>query len=291
MRFSQFLSILLPVFVITTNTSLSNGQVNTLPRCGTQAADKGFGKALERVKAYENAIRLRTREDVDSGQRGSLHSLDVTVHFHTVSSTEKVGAITDDALKAQFGVLRKTYADYDINLHWNGIVASQTVDDWLAKFTWPITSDRVAQKRDFLSSTRLGGYDELNFYFYTDMAVGAWGSCNVAKENVTVNFDDIVFREDGCNINYLSLPGGPHPVVNLGYTVVHEAGHWFGLQHVFSTFACDDVGDTIDDTPATSEPTTGCPIRKDSCQDMPGLDPIHNFMDYSDDAWSDLFCL
>ena len=38
----------------------------------------------------------------------------------------------------------------------------------------------------------------------------------------------------------------------------------------------------VQDTPAEAEPSFGCDIGKDTCKD-PGSDPIHNFMDYSDD--------
>lgn len=93
------------------------------------------------------------------------------------------------------------------------------------------------------------------------------------------------FREDGCDINADALPGSPFKQVNQGFTSVHEAGHWLGLLHTFQTYACDDTGDMVDDTPASSIDSVGCPIGKDSCPDSPGLDPIHNFMDYSDDSW------
>jgi hypothetical protein len=47
---------------------------------------------------------------------------------------------------------------------------------------------------------------------------------------------------------------------SLGKTATHEIGHWLGLLHA------------------------GCPADKDTCRE-PGLDPIHNYMDYSWDSW------
>lgn len=42
-------------------------------------------------------------------------------------------------------------------------------------------------------------------------------------------------------------------------------------------------GDRVDDTPAMSVPTSGCPESKDTCVKEHGLDAIHNFMDSSFD--------
>jgi len=39
----------------------------------------------------------------------------------------------------------------------------------------------------------------------------------------------------------------------------------------------------VDDTPAQASPTSGCPEGRDSCP-AAGLDPIHNYMDYSYDS-------
>lgn len=95
------------------------------------------------------------------------------------------------------------------------------------------------------------------------------------------------YAMDGCNVLAGSMPLGPVAGYNEGKTAVHEVGHWFGLLHTFQNFTCKpgDLGDYIDDTPQESVSTDGCPTGKDSCPDSPGLDPIHNYMDYSEDTW------
>ena len=68
---------------------------------------------------------------------------------------------------------------------------------------------------------------------------------------------------------------------DLGMTLVHETGHWVNLEHTFYG-GCNAKGDFVDDTPPMKVPTSGCPEGKDTCSE-PGLDPIHNYMDYSYD--------
>ncbi|KAL4452007.1 hypothetical protein ABPG75_007669 [Micractinium tetrahymenae] len=90
---------------------------------------------------------------------------------------------------------------------------------------------------------------------------------------------------DAVFVDYRTLPGGPFTDYSGGRTATHEIGHWAGLAHVFDEAgACWAEGDGVADTPAQSTPTSGCPAAKDSCPGWPGMDSVHNFMDYSVDG-------
>ncbi|KAF3801805.1 Extracellular metalloprotease [Colletotrichum gloeosporioides] len=152
------------------------------------------------------------------------------------------------------------------------------------------SSSFLARIKEKAEALRQGGYDELNIYFETGMMTNtgsATGICSFPVEdpwNTGINGTSW-YTYDGCHVSVGTMPGGPgvpwDPEDNKGKTATHEVGHWFGLFHVFDGFDCNGEGDYIDDTPATQVATVGCPVEQDSCPDQPGLDPIHNYMDYS----------
>jgi hypothetical protein len=80
-----------------------------------------------------------------------------------------------------------------------------------------------------------------------------------------------------------ALGGAPY---DQGRTLTHEVGHYLGLFHTFeggcSTSACHTTGDRICDTASEANPEFGCPAGAVSCSSTP--DPIHNYMDYTDDT-------
>lgn len=76
-------------------------------------------------------------------------------------------------------------------------------------------------------------------------------------------------------------------VFNLGRTLTHELGHFFGLRHTWGDGDCGD-DDYCTDTPNCDGPYYGCGTATEECTDA-GVRMIENYLDYSDDACMNIF--
>lgn len=84
--------------------------------------------------------------------------------------------------------------------------------------------------------------------------------------------------KDGIVMAFRAFGGGNR-------TLVHEAGHWLGLKHLWGDENCGDDG--VDDTPKQKSFTNGCPtgVRLSSCGsgNGPNGDMYMNYMDFTSD--------
>ena len=129
------------------------------------------------------------------------------------------------------------------------------------------------------TALRRGGPETLNIYTIDGGPYLGWAYFPSILTNETyANLDGVV-------IDWRSVPGGTFAIYSEGDTATHEVGHWLALYHTFDG-KCSKKGDYVDDTPAEFGPNFNCPVGIDTCTgaSSPGLDPITNFMDYTQDS-------
>jgi hypothetical protein len=287
MRITKLLTLATVVGATSLNVAMATpAQARPAPDAGTSAcvhgsdasdasARGGHGHDHREVSAKEQraiARETRARLQAKGVTKAKLRnaSVSVPVYVHVMAASDGAGDVTDSQIGQQIAVLNETFAGGE----------SSSAADTGFSFTLAGT-DRYyndAWHKDHSSAkyrkaTRQGGANALNIWLvdfkYLGIATFPWDY----DRNGGI---------DGIRVHWDSLPGGSIANYNLGETATHEAGHWFGLYHTFQG-GCTELNDEVADTPAQSSPTNGCPVGRDSCE-LPGLDPIHNYMDYSYDS-------
>ncbi len=211
------------------------------------------------------------------GRAGRHFSVTVPVYLHVVTDGA-TGALTNEQIAAQIEVLDNTFAGGEggAAAGFSFTLAGVTRTDNAAWFySNPGGTDEHTMKR----TLRQGGTNALNFYSTTAGDYLGWAYLpSIVTKPGQAYLDGVV-------IDWESLPGTSSTYAgryDQGETATHEVGHWLNLEHTFFG-GCNAKGDFVADTPAQKVPTSGCPEGKDTCR-QPGLDPIHNYMDYSYDS-------
>lgn len=225
-------------------------------RCSTHQPDAATADRIEQEVATSRML---------SGY-ASRTAVVIPVSVHIITKVDGTGDISDEMIDEQINVLNEGYVGSDISFTL-GMVERVANNDW---FTMrPGTPAETACK----TALQDDPYTYLNLYTANPAGLLGWATFPTSLAS-----DPVM---DGVVIAYGSFPGGSIANYNEGDTVTHEVGHWVGLYHTFQA-GCGYPGDRVADTPDEATSTQGCPETKDTCR-KPGVDPIHNYMDYSYD--------
>jgi len=245
--------------------------------------DEGNRCSTRHVTEYERALNevehggfLKSRAVAGSPvMLRTTGSVTVPVVFHIINNGASAasGNVPDAQIADQIAVLNAAYANTPFRF-------SLTSTTRTTNSRWYAMSPGSAEEAEAKAALRTGGANTLNIYS-ANPGGGLLGWATFPQDYKRSP------SNDGVVILFASLPGGTAAPYNEGDTATHETGHWLGLYHTFQG-GCSASGDQVADTPAERSAAYGCPTGRDSCKGKSGagLDPITNFMDYTDD-----FCM
>jgi hypothetical protein len=203
---------------------------------------------------------------------GSAVTVDVWIHVIRKDLTVAGGNIPDRWITDQMNVLNASFGGStggaSTGFRFNLAGVTRTTNKGWFNLTG------YGQDEAMKEALKVGGTETLNIYT-AKLGANLLGYAYLAQDAEEVG------ALDGVVVHYQSLPGGNFEIYSEGDTATHEVGHWFDLFHTFDG-GCEG-GDLVADTAPEASPAFNCPAGRDTCT-APGLDPITNFMDYSQDS-------
>ncbi|WP_375768171.1 zinc metalloprotease [Archangium gephyra] len=239
----------------------------------TQQVTKTGCATVDLTEAEKASVEQAIAGRVHSQARAA-GSVNVNVYWHVINNGTGIanGDIPQTQIDSSISVLNAAYKNTPFKFTLAGV-------DRTTNSTWYTCAGGGCETK-MKNALRKGGAGDLNVYS-NNMGRGLLGWATFPSSYASSP------KMDGVVILYSSVPGGSAAPYNEGDTLTHEAGHWFGAYHTFQG-GCVDPGDYVSDTAPESSAAYGCPSGRDTCSGG-GLDPITNFMDYTDDSCMNTF--
>ena len=233
-----------------------NGQIQRGTRCSTpESTDAEKARVRAEVEAWLDSHFLLKTATV------------IPVAFHVVHNSSE-GDVTTTQINDQIDVLNTAFAGTAFSFY----LAST---DYTNSNNWFTRCGQTGWEKKMKKALAIDPAHTLNLY-----------TCKPGQGAFGWSYMPWSYSEDsywhGPVVHFQTLPGGTYAPFNLGDTATHEVGHFLGLWHTFEG-GCNNNNEGVDDTPPEASAASGCPVGRDTCAGD-GPDPIHNFMDYTDDA-------
>ncbi|CAE6419906.1 unnamed protein product [Rhizoctonia solani] len=233
--------------------------------CGTESDQLFVGSAESNFAARKSAgsAKITCYETID-------------VYWHVIKAGDSLaeGDLPQSQITDSIKATNSHYSGLGLKLKLVNV-------DRTTNATWfNYVAPRLPTNTAMKNLLRKGGPADLNVYSVGFKGGPGRGLLGYATFPSTYDSNP---KDDGVVIQWSTVPGGSNINYHEGKTLTHELGHWLGLYHTFQGDSCSGDGDYVDDTPPEETPSAGCPVGKDTCPGG-GVDPIHNYMDYSYDS-------
>ena len=227
--------------------------------------------------------QIEARLSQGRGRGKAFQVTPVWVHVITRGAGYANGELSDPMIREQLRVLTDSYsgktggAGTGFAFELAGVTRT-TNQEWFERMVYDQDVELAAK-----TALREGGPETLNLYTVDGGPYLGWAYFPSILDTSYAKLDGVV-------VDWRSLPGGTYAIYSEGDTATHEIGHWLALYHTFDG-GCSAKGDYVADTPSEFSAAFYCPVGRDSCAQptRPGLDPIYNFMDYTQDSCMYMF--